>query len=113
MHADVTNGSISGIIIALLKIGRGLSDNLNQPLSSLIIGKDIWEATKEIATLADKVYIVECPLFAESHREFYVTIITKVCQQTTLSIVLLSHNDMERDITPRLAARLGCTVITE
>lgn len=108
---EVVEGKTTTIAKELLSIGRRLSDDLGQPLSILLIGKDIDEAAKEVITLgADKVYTIDSSLPAEPHPDLYVAIIAEVCQQVMPSIALLGQNDMGRDVAPRLAARLGTTV---
>jgi electron transfer flavoprotein alpha subunit len=109
---EVVEGKTATITKELLNIGRRLSDDLSQPLSTLLIGEDIKEAAEEVITLgADKVYTIDGSPFAESHPDLYVTILAQVCQQVAPSIVLLGQTDMGRDVAPRLAARLG-TVVT-
>jgi electron transfer flavoprotein alpha subunit len=111
---EVVDGRITTTTSELLNIGRRLCDNFNQSLSILLIGKHIQEAAKEVITLgADKVYIVDSSSFAESHPDFYVATVTKVCQQISASVILLGQTDMGRDVAPRLAARLGATVVMD
>jgi electron transfer flavoprotein alpha subunit len=108
---EVVDGKITLVTKELLNMGRRLSDDLGQPLSILLIGKDIQEMAKEVITLgADKVYTVDGPLFAEPHPDLYVAIIAEVCQQVAPFIVLFGQTDIGRDVAPRLAARLGTTV---
>ncbi|GAI58089.1 unnamed protein product, partial [marine sediment metagenome] len=95
----------------LINTGRKLGDDLDQPLSVLLIGRDIHEIAEEAIFLgADKVYTVDDAPFAESNPERYAAIIINACQQIAPSIILLGQTDMGRDIAPRLAARLGTTV---
>ncbi len=111
---EVIEGRITSITTELLNTGRRLCDDLNQPLSVLLIGQDTSEIAKEAILLgADKVYTVDGAPFAESHPERYVVVITKACQQIAPSIILLGQTDMGRDIAPRLAARLGTTVCVD
>ena len=108
---EVVDGQVTSVTKELLNIGRRLSDDLSQPLSTLLIGQDIQETTKEVIALgADRVYIIDGSPFAEPHPDLYVAILAQVCQQVAPSIVLLGQTDMGRDVAPRLAARLGTTV---
>jgi electron transfer flavoprotein alpha subunit len=110
--SEVVEGKTATITKELLNIGRRLSDDLDQPLSILLIGKDVQEAAKEAITLgADKVYTIDSSPFIQSPPDLYVAIFAQVCQQVTPSVVLLGQTDMGRDVAPRLAARLG-TVVT-
>ncbi len=108
---EVVEGKITTITKELINTGRRLGDDLDQPLSILLIGRDIHEIAEEAIFLgADKVYTVDDAPFAESNPERYAAIIINACQQVAPSIILLGQTDMGRDIAPRLAARLGTTV---
>jgi len=108
---ELAEDKITTITKELTNTGRRLSDDLNQPLSLLLIGQNIQETAAEAISLgADRVYIAEGLPFAESLPEHYVAIITSVFYQIKPSIVLLGQTDMGRDIAPRLAASLGTTV---
>jgi len=111
---EVVDGEITTVTKELLTSGRRLSDDLSQPLSTLLIGKDIQETAKEVITLgADKVYIVDSSPFVEPNPDPRVAIIAEVCQQIAPFIILLGQTDMGRDIAPRLAARLRATVVMD
>ncbi len=108
---EVVEGKITTITKELINTGRKLGDDLDQPLSILLIERDIHEIAEEAIFLgADKVYTVDDAPFAESNPERYAAIIINACQQVAPSIILLGQTDMGRDIAPRLAARLGTTV---
>lgn len=108
---EVVDGKINTVTRELLNTGRKLADDLNQLLSTLLIGEDLEEVAEEVITLgADKVYTAQGPPFAKSHPELYVATIAETCRQSTPSIVLLGQTDMGRDVAPRLAAKLGTTV---
>lgn len=106
---EVVDGKISTVTMELLNTGRKLCNDLKQPLSLLLIGRNI-NAKEAILRGADKVYTVDGASFAESNPEQYVAIIAGVCQQTSPSIVLLGQTDMGRDISPRLAAKLKTAI---
>jgi electron transfer flavoprotein alpha subunit len=109
---EMIDGNITTITKELLNMGRRLGDALNQPLSTLLIDKEIdEEKAREVIRLgADQVYIVNGPSFAESSPDLYVGIIKEVCQQIAPSIILFGHTEMGRDVAPRLAARLNSVV---
>ena len=108
---EVVEGKITTITKELINTGRKLGNDLNQPLSALLIGQDIHDVAEEAILLgADKVYTVDDAPFAESNPERYAAITNTACQQIAPSIVLMGQTDMGRDIAPRLAAKLGTTV---
>jgi len=108
---EVVDGNITTITRELLNIGRKLRDALHQPLSTLLIGEKIEERAQEVISLgADKVYMVNGPIFMESSPDLYVGIITEVCKQMAPSIILFGHTEMGREVAPRLAVRLNSVV---
>lgn len=108
---EVADGKMTTTTRELLSMGRKLGDGLHQPLSALVIGKDLQEVAKEaILSGADKVYSVDSASFSEFHPEYYTAIMAKVCQQIAPSIILLGQTDIGRDVAPRLAAKLGIPV---
>lgn len=108
---EMVEGRITTLTREVLTMGRKLSNDLNQPLNTLLIGKDIHEAAFEaIAFGTDRVYLVNGSPFDECHPDLYISIFAKACQQITPSILLLGHTEMGREIAPRLAARLRATV---
>jgi len=107
---EVVDGKITTITRELLSMGRKLATDVNQPLSTLLIGKNLQNAATEAISLgAERLYTVNGSPFAESHPDLYVAIITEVCKQITPSIILLGHTEMGRDVAPRLAIRLRTT----
>jgi electron transfer flavoprotein alpha subunit len=108
---ELVDGSISSTTRELLAVGRKLSNDLGQSLSTLIIGDKIDDQALELISLgADQVYVTEGPKFYDAPSELYVAIISECCKQLTRSIILIGQTDMGREVAPRLAARLGATV---
>ncbi len=108
---EVADGEITTTTRELLSLGRKLSDGLHQPLTVLMIGKNLREAAKEAIFFgADKVYSVNNISFSSFHPDYYTAIMAKVYQQTLPVIILFSQTDIGRDVAPRLAAKLGISV---
>lgn len=104
---EVIEGKITTITREILRKGRELSDDLNQPLSLLLIGENIQEAAEEAILLGGEIiYLVNGAPFTESPPELYLAIITHICNRIKPYIILFGHTDMGRDIAPRLAAKL-------
>ncbi len=98
----------------MLGAGRLLADALAATLSAMLVGRDIEAATGDVFSCgADRVFLISDPLLAEYHPDFYTAAITKTCQQISPSIFLLPHNDMGRDVAPRIAARLAASLVTD
>lgn len=108
---ELIEGKITTVSKEILRTGRELSDDLNQPLSLLLIGQNMEGTAHEAISLGvDKVYLADSTSFAESVPEHYVAMIIHIFNKIEPSLVLFGHTDMGRDIAPRVAARLSANV---
>ncbi len=111
---EVVSGGVTAVTKELLNAGSSLGKSLNAEVGVLLIGKDVEEPAKELIALgATKVYIVSDLASAEGHPELYFEIAAKACDKLAPSIVIFGHTDIGRDVAPRLAARLGSTVVMD
>lgn len=104
---ELSDGGLAAITTELLGIGRKLADQLGQQLSILFIGSGIGEAVNEAIFFgADKVYVIDKPLFEDYLTDSYVGALEKFVKQTEPEILILGHTSLGRDLAPRLAFRL-------
>jgi len=104
---ELSDGNLAPITTELLGIGRKLADELGQELSTLFIGSGIGEAASEAIFFgADKVYVIDKPLFKDYLTDSYVGALEKFVKQIEPELLLLGHTSMGRDLAPRLAFRL-------
>lgn len=108
---ELAKGELAAITKELLTIGRRLADDLGEELAALLMGKGLQDlAQKAISFGASKVYLADHSFLVEYHPDFYVTVISSLCQEINPSILLLGQTDIGRDLAPRLAAKLGTGV---
>ena len=108
---ELSEDKVSTITRELMNAGRRLSENLSQPLSLLLRGRNISDAAQEGIFLgADKVYTASGPAFFETSPENYLVPIMEACEQSKPLIIIFGHTDMGRDIAPRLAAKMETTI---
>ena len=104
---ELSGGNLAPITTELLGIGRKLADDLGQKLFALFIGSGIGEATDEAIFFgADKVYVVDKPLFKDYLSDSYVGAIEKFVKQVEPDILMLGHTALGIDVAPTLAFRL-------
>ncbi len=105
---ELISGELAAITKELLTLGRKLADDLGEDLSLLIMGEKLGDLGKKAFFFgADKVYLAQHPLLSQYHPDFYLEVVSKLCQEIKPSILLLGQTDLGRDLAPRLAARLG------
>ena len=104
---EVSDGNLAAITIELLGIGRKLADELEQKLVALFIGSGIGEMANEaIFWGADRVYVIDNPLFKDYLTDSYVGALEQLVKQIEPEILLLGHTSLGRDLAPRLTFRL-------
>ncbi len=104
---ELADGNLASITTELLGVGRKLADDLGQELSALFIGSGIGEAANEAIFFgADKVYVVDKPLFRDYLTDSYVGAVEKFVKQVEPDILLLGHTALGIDAAPMLAFRL-------
>ncbi len=111
---ELSDGNLASITSELLGIGRRLADELEQELSAIFIGSEISETANEAIFFgADKVYIIDAPLFENYLTDSYVGALEKLDKQIAPEILLLGHTSLGRGLAPRLAFRLETGLIQD
>ena len=108
---ELNEGKLQASTSELLVAGRKLAEALGEEVAVAIPGSGLnGIADSAIAQGADKVYLVEDPLLAETQIDAQLAAFEHVCRQVEPSVVLISRTQSGRDIGPRLAFRLGVGV---
>ncbi|MFO8010154.1 MAG: electron transfer flavoprotein subunit alpha/FixB family protein [Dehalococcoidia bacterium] len=106
--AEVVEGKLAAITTELLGIGRKLADDLGQELSAALIGSGAAELANEIVSFgADKVYVIDNPIFKDYTTDGYVSALEKLNAEASPEIILMGQTTRGLDLSPRLAFRLG------
>jgi electron transfer flavoprotein alpha subunit len=109
--AEFVNGALAPIAKEMLGAARKLAGELGEDVSAALIGSGVAGAAPEAISFgADKVYIVDDPLLKDYRTDSYVAVAEKVIKQANPRIVLAGQTTIGRDMTPRLAFRLGTSV---
>lgn len=108
VFAEHKNGNISNVALELLGEGRKLSDQLEVPLSAVLIGSDISNLSKTLISYgADVVYQVEDPSLKNFNDESYTDIFVQLIKQFKPEIVLMGATTYGRSLAPRVSSRLN------
>jgi electron transfer flavoprotein alpha subunit len=109
---EIVEGRLSSITRELLGVGRRLSDQLGREVWAALIGSAIpAELAREcICFGANKVYVVDDPLFRDYLTDSYVAALEKLVRELRPDILLFGQTSMGRDAAPRLAYRLDTGV---
>jgi len=99
------------LMLELLGKGSELAKKLQTEPAAVLLGHDIRRKTDELFGYgADKVYVVDDPLFKESGSEPYVGGLTNLAQQYKPEILLIGSTRRGKELASRVASRLktGC-----
>ena len=114
VHCEVVEGELSSIATELLGVGSCLAQELEQPLSAVLIGNNIGVVAQEaIYYGADKVYLVDDPLLENYITDSYLQAMENVINIDKPRIVLFGQTWIGLDLTPRLAFRLETAAIMD
>jgi electron transfer flavoprotein alpha subunit len=111
---EILDGKLSPITTELLGCGRKLADILQEEVICSLIGNQLGGVPqKAVAYGANKVYIIDEPLFREYQTDSYVLAMAKLVQAVSPRILLFGQTSMGRDLAPRLAFKLGVSLSTD
>lgn len=107
--AEVRDKEIHPVSRELLAWGRELADDLGVPLASVVIGSEIEDKAKNLASYgADKVYFADEPEFENFKSDIVVAVLEELTEKYMPSILIASATTRGRTVMPMLSARLGC-----
>ena len=109
--AEVGGGRIQSSSLELLAAARKLADSLGEDVGAALLGGNGGGlADTAIAHGADRVFVVDDPLLADSQIDARLAAYEHVAGEASASVVLVGRTPNGRDIGPRLAFRLGVGV---
>lgn len=111
---EVQEGHITPPTREALAMGRSLADTSGASVSAALLSNALGDSAQEaIAAGADQVYTVEDALLAQPQIDLYLAAYQAVCAAGAPDIVLLSRTDIGRELAPRLACRLGVSLMQD
>jgi electron transfer flavoprotein alpha subunit len=101
------NGKIDNVALELLSEGRKLADDLKVELAGVLLGENVGELAKEcFAYGAEKVYLIDAPVFKDYRTDAYTTAIVELINTYKPEIVLFGATNNGRDFAARIAVRI-------
>jgi electron transfer flavoprotein alpha subunit len=106
--AEHREGELRKISFELVSEGRRLADKMAQPVSAILLGSNIKEKASMLGKYgADKVIVADDSRLATYTTDAYVSVIAQLAQANEPAIILLGASVQGKDLSGRLAARLG------
>lgn len=108
VFAEQRSGQPLSVVLELLGKGRELADKLQEPLSAVVLGKNVRDTAAMLITYgADIVYLVDHPHLKEGHEESYTDIVVQLVNKYKPEVVLFGATVNGRSLAPRIASRLA------
>jgi electron transfer flavoprotein alpha subunit len=109
--AEQRDGELRKISYELTSQGRRLADELGEPLTAVLLGSNIKEKAQELGKYgADKVLVADDDRLATYTTDAYVSVIAQLAETLEPAIIMLGASVQGKDLSGRLAARLGVGV---
>jgi electron transfer flavoprotein alpha subunit len=109
--AEQRDGELRKISYELTSQGRRLADKMGEPLTAVLLGSNIKEKAKGLGKYgADKVLVADDDRLATYTTDAYVSVIAQLAEALEPAIVILGASVQGKDLSGRLAARLGVGV---
>ncbi len=108
VFAEQKSGTPVSVVMELLGKGRKLADQLQVPLSAVLLCENGRDAAKTLITYsADIVYIVDNPVLKHFNDEVYADVFVQLINQYKPEIVLIGGTTYGRSLAPRISSKLG------
>ncbi|UCG66675.1 MAG: electron transfer flavoprotein subunit alpha/FixB family protein [Deltaproteobacteria bacterium] len=109
--AEQREGELRKVSFELASEARRLADTMGQPVAAILLGSNIKEKAAELGKYgADKVIVADDDRLATYTTDAYVSVIAQLAQAQEPAIILLGASVQGKDLSGRLAARLGVGV---
>jgi len=114
IFAEQRGGELKKVSFELLTVGRNLADRAGEELGALLLGSGLEMLAPELAKYgADRVLLADSADLKDFLTEPYTSVICDAVKANDPSILLFSATTMGRDLSPRVAARLGTGLATD
>lgn len=107
--AEHRQGELREVTLELLTLAGQLGGNVN----CLLLGSGVDEFAQKIAGYADKVLVVDDPMFANFNAMAYQAALAELIKKDKPSLVLIANTAQGSDIIGSLAVELGLPFTTD
>ena len=112
--AEQREGELRKISFELTSEARRLADQTGQSVTAILLGSNIKEKASELGKYgADKVIVADDSRLAAYTTDAYVSVIAQLAQSGEPAIILLGASVQGKDLSGRLAARLGVGMVQD
>ncbi|MBI4296306.1 MAG: electron transfer flavoprotein subunit alpha, partial [Chloroflexi bacterium] len=106
VFAEQQNGRVKSVAYELLAEARKLAGDLKTEVCAVCFGNNLSDVNRLITFGADKVYLVDAPVFANNQEDYYVRQLVELINEHRPEIVVAGATPLGRSFIPRVAAIL-------
>jgi len=106
--AEMRGGKLHTVSYELLAWGRGIADELDVPLASVVLGESSPDADLLFERGADKVYFAEAPELKHYLTDAYAGVLADMAEKYEPQIFIAPATTQGRSTMSYLCARMGC-----
>jgi len=107
VYIETEAGKAKNVGLELLGSGRVLADKLGEKLIAVIVGNNLEEAAKLVASYdVDEIILVEGDVYSHYNTDSYTNAMYQLVKRYKPSTILIGATNNGRDMGPRLACRL-------
>jgi electron transfer flavoprotein alpha subunit len=111
---ELQAGHLSSSTAEVIAAARMLVQQAGHTVAVGLVGSEVDPAAVEaIQAGADCVYTVQDALLGSMQPDLYLTALHALCQTATPQIILCARTALGRELAPRLACRLGVTLLAD
>ncbi|TET79694.1 electron transfer flavoprotein subunit alpha/FixB family protein [candidate division TA06 bacterium] len=112
--AEHSNGKVRSASYEVLGVAEKLAEKTSGSVSAMLVGDKLQGLDKLLASYgAHKVYLVENSHLGVYSTEGHCAAVCKVIEEAKPEMVLLAASSRGKDLSPRVAARLGVGVASD
>ncbi len=114
VFVEIRDGKVKKSSLEALSEGKRRADDLNTATHAVLIGHDVEGLAAELYPHgASKVYVLENSLFAHYSASSYSQALHALVEEEKPEVILFSATSMGKDLSPRLAAKLGVSLASD
>lgn len=113
-YAEVRHGKLVPTIFELLNVAGQMNDVLKEDISAVLIGSNVGPFAQEIIEHgADKVYVIDHPIFENFVDEAYCAALTELIKQEKPNKLILPASTIGRSFASRVAITAGTGITAD
>ncbi len=114
VYAEVRDGAVKKVAYEILGAAKKMAEQKGEPLCAVLIGKDVEALAPDLGAYgAEKAYVVQGDVFARYTTGAYTKALCELVKQEQPSILLFGASINGKDLSARVAGRLGVGLATD